>query len=68
MKNAKSLIMLVTLMVLSLAIVCTPAFGQQKYVLKFNHVLGPKEPYHLGFTNWAKNVEAKTKGGLKIEV
>jgi tripartite ATP-independent transporter DctP family solute receptor len=68
MKNAKSLIMLVTLMVLSLAIVCTPAFGQQKYVLKFNHVLGAKEPYHLGFTNWAKNVEAKTKGGLKIEV
>jgi len=68
MKNAKSLIMLVTLMVLSLAIVCTPAFGQQKYLLKFNHVLGAKEPYHLGFTNWAKNVEAKTKGGLKIEV
>jgi len=68
MKNAKSLIMLVTLMVLSLAIVCTPAFGQQKYVLKFNHVLGAAEPYHLGFTKWAKNVEAKTKGGLKIEV
>jgi len=44
MKNAKSLIMLVTLMVLSLAIVYTPAFGQQKYVLKFNHVLGAKEP------------------------
>jgi tripartite ATP-independent transporter DctP family solute receptor len=55
-------------MVLSLAIVCTPAFGQQKYVLKFNHVLGAAEPYHLGFTKWAKNVEAKTKGGLKIEV
>jgi TRAP-type C4-dicarboxylate transport system substrate-binding protein len=45
-----------------------PAFGQQKYVLKFNHVLGAKEPYHLGFTNWAKAVEEKTKGGLKIEV
>ena len=45
-----------------------PAFGQQKYVLKFNHVLGAKEPYHQGFTNWAKSVEEKTKGGLKIEV
>jgi tripartite ATP-independent transporter DctP family solute receptor len=31
-------------------------------------VLGPKEPYHLGFTNWAKAVDQKTKGGLKIEV
>jgi tripartite ATP-independent transporter DctP family solute receptor len=45
-----------------------PAFGQQKYVLKFNHVLGQKEPYHQGFTNWAKIVEERTKGGLKIEV
>ncbi len=44
------------------------AWGQQKYVLKFNHVLGPKEPYHLGFQKWAKSVSEKTKGGLKIEV
>jgi tripartite ATP-independent transporter DctP family solute receptor len=44
------------------------AFGQQKFVLKFNHVLGVKEPYHLGFTEWAKAVDQKTKGGLKIEV
>jgi tripartite ATP-independent transporter DctP family solute receptor len=53
---------------LSSLILALPAFGAQKYVLKFNHVLGPKEPYHQGFTNWAKNVEAKTKGGLRIEV
>ncbi len=46
----------------------TSALGQQKYVLKFNHVLGPKEPYHLGFQKWAKSVNEKTKGGLKIEV
>jgi tripartite ATP-independent transporter DctP family solute receptor len=38
------------------------------YVLKFNHVLGPKEPYHQGFLNWAKAVEEKTKGGVKIQV
>ena len=68
MKNAKRIIMLAAVMVLSLAVVYTPAFGQQKYVLKFNHVLGQKEPYHQGFTNWAKAVEEKTKGGLKIEV
>jgi tripartite ATP-independent transporter DctP family solute receptor len=30
--------------------------------------LGPKEPYHAGFQNWAKAVEARTNGGLKIEV
>ena len=68
MKNARRIIMLVAVMVLCLAVVCPPAFGQPKYVLKFNHVLGQKEPYHLGFTNWAKAVEEKTKGGLKIEV
>jgi tripartite ATP-independent transporter DctP family solute receptor len=58
-------IMVAVFMVLLLAM---PAFGQPKYVLKFNHVLGPKEPYHVGFQKWAKNVEARTKGGLKIEV
>jgi tripartite ATP-independent transporter DctP family solute receptor len=57
-----------TVLILAIAFYGTPAFGQQKYVLKFNHVLGQKEPYHQGFTNWAKSVEEKTKGGLKIEV
>jgi TRAP-type transport system periplasmic protein len=71
MKSLKYFSMMVAVfMVLLLAIAFyqTPAFGQQKYVLKFNHVLGAKEPYHQGFTNWAKAVEEKTKGGLKIEV
>jgi tripartite ATP-independent transporter DctP family solute receptor len=31
-------------------------------------VLGPKEPYHDGFLAWAKAVDARTKGQLKIEV
>jgi tripartite ATP-independent transporter DctP family solute receptor len=66
MKSLKIFSMMVAVfMVLLLAM---PAFGQQKFVLKFNHVLGQKEPYHQGFTNWAKSVEEKTKGGLKIEV
>jgi tripartite ATP-independent transporter DctP family solute receptor len=68
MKDAKRIIVLVTVMVLSLAVVCATAQAQAKYVLKFNHVLGASEPYHLGFTKWAKAVGEKTKGGLKIEV
>jgi tripartite ATP-independent transporter DctP family solute receptor len=52
-----------------LALACSAAQAQQKtHSLKFNHVLGPKEPYHDGFLQWAKAVEARTKGGLKIEV
>jgi TRAP-type C4-dicarboxylate transport system substrate-binding protein len=31
-------------------------------------VLGPKEPYHDGFLKWAKAVEQRTNGGLKIDV
>jgi TRAP-type transport system periplasmic protein len=53
---------------LLLILAAAPAFAQGKHSLKFNHVLGPKEPYHQGFVNWAKAVEARTKGGLKIDV
>jgi tripartite ATP-independent transporter DctP family solute receptor len=45
-----------------------PAQAQKTYTLKFNHVLGPKEPFHEGFLAWAKAVEARTNGGLKIQV
>ena len=51
-----------------LGLACTLAHAQAKYSLKFNHVLGPKEPYHEGFLTWAKAVEARTNGGLKIDV
>jgi tripartite ATP-independent transporter DctP family solute receptor len=51
-----------------LAAFSSTALAQQKYTLKFNHVLGPKEPYHDGFVKWAKQVEARTQGGLKIDV
>lgn len=53
---------------LCLVILQGAAQGQQKYELRFNHVLGPTEPYHQGFLNWAKAVEERTKGGLKIQV
>jgi tripartite ATP-independent transporter DctP family solute receptor len=51
-----------------LGLACSLAQAQAKHSLKFNHVLGPKEPYHEGFVNWAKAVEARTQGGLKIDV
>ena len=45
------------------------AYAQtQTYNLKFNHVLGPKEPFHDGFLKWAKRVGERTNGALKIDV
>src|SRR4030065_350933 len=68
MKTFSTIVAVFMVLFVAIAFYGTLAFGQPKYVLKFNHVLGQKEPYHLGFTNWAKAVEEKTKGGLKIEV
>ena len=68
MKSWKTVFILLAVFLILPVIITFPAFGQQKYVLKFNHVLGAKEPYHQGFMDWAKAVDTKTKGGLKIEV
>ena len=68
MNNPRRIMLVLTAVFFSLAIFSSTALAQQKFVLKFNHVLGPKEPYHLGFQKWAKAVGEKTKGGLKIEV
>ena len=68
MKGFKKFYILLVVFIALPLVFTLPAFGQQKFVLKFNHVLGVKEPYHLGFTEWAKAVDQKTKGGLKIEV
>jgi len=67
MKFATRTLMALAVLGVALLVLCTTAQAGT-YVLKFNHVLGPKEPYHAGFQNWAKAVEEKTKGGLKIEV
>ncbi|MBE3130460.1 MAG: C4-dicarboxylate TRAP transporter substrate-binding protein [Acidobacteria bacterium] len=40
----------------------------KQYVLKFNHVLSPSDPYHGAFLKWAEAVAKRTDGGLKIEV
>lgn len=57
---------------LLVAIVLTLALGTliaaPKYVLKFNHVLAAGEPYHEAFLKWAKAVEERTNGDVKIEV
>jgi len=44
-----------------------PAMAQD-YTLRFNHVLGPSEPFHEGFLAWADRVEERTDGRLSIEV
>ena len=57
-------LIILVLMVLSLSVVS----AQEKYVLMFNHVLSPTEPYHQGFLNWAERVKERTNGGLEIKV
>lgn len=44
------------------------AIAQDTYTLRFNHVLGPSEPFHEGFLAWAEAVNERTDGGLTIEV
>ena len=44
------------------------AAAQERFLLRFNHVLGPSEPYHQGFQSWAERVRARTNGGLTIQV
>jgi TRAP-type transport system periplasmic protein len=44
------------------------ALAQDTYSLRFNHVLGPSEPFHEGFLAWAEAVKERTNGGLTIEV
>jgi TRAP-type C4-dicarboxylate transport system substrate-binding protein len=54
---------------LGLALVAAaPVPAQETHTLRFNHVLGPSEPYHAGFLAWAERVRERTGGGLEIEV
>lgn len=67
MRSFKLVSVLLVLVVVCLLLVSS-AVAAPKYVLKFNHVLAATEPYHEGFLKWAKAVEERTNGGLKIEV
>jgi tripartite ATP-independent transporter DctP family solute receptor len=64
----RTTILLASLAALSFTMLGSAAAQTAKHTLKFNHVLGPKEPYHDGFLKWAKRVEERTKGELKIDV
>ena len=44
------------------------AHAQDSFTLRFNHVLGPGEPFHAGFMKWAERVAERTDGKLTIEV
>jgi tripartite ATP-independent transporter DctP family solute receptor len=45
-----------------------PVRAQETFTLRLNHVLAPTEPFHQGFQEWARRVEERTKGGLKMQV
>ncbi|SFG73282.1 tripartite ATP-independent transporter solute receptor, DctP family [Palleronia marisminoris] len=53
---------------LALGLMATTADAQESYNLRFNHVLGPNEPFHQGFLDWAERVEERTDGQLTIDV
>lgn len=44
-----------------------PAAAQQ-VTLRLNHVLAPSEPFHEGFQLWARRVEERTRGALRMQV
>ncbi|MBO8141732.1 MAG: TRAP transporter substrate-binding protein DctP [Firmicutes bacterium] len=46
----------------------TSVDAQPRYVLRFNHVLGPNHPYHAGLERWAERVFERTNGDLQILV
>jgi len=50
------------------ALIGSTSAQTQETTLRFNHVLGPSEPYHAGFLKWAERVNKRTDGKLKIEV
>ena len=71
-RRAVGLLLAVTMLVI-LASGCPRQEGaepgpKETFVLRFNHVLAPTEPYHQGFLDWAAAVEERTNGGLRIEV
>lgn len=44
------------------------AKADQKYVLRFSHVLTPEDPYHEYYLKWAERVKERTNGNLTIEI
>ncbi|MEW6265389.1 MAG: DctP family TRAP transporter solute-binding subunit [Thermodesulfobacteriota bacterium] len=67
-ESRMSRIGLVFLGALVLALTLGQAAGAQTFKFKLGHALPPTSPYHLGATDFAKQVEAETKGRVMIEV
>ena len=51
----------------AMLLLALPAAAQE-FSLRFNHVLGPAEPFHEGFLAWSERVKERTDGRLQIEV
>ena len=69
----KKIISIISLFLIITSVLLTAAGVQEapaekKYVLRFNHVLTPQDPYHAAFLKWAEAVKERTNGGLTIEV
>ena len=62
----KKMILLVLTLALAAAL-CAGALAEE-YTLMFSHTLTENDPYHQAFLEWAKAVEERTNGGLKIDV
>ena len=72
MKKFRLLILAVLALAVALTTVltvgCQPRAAEEKFTLRFNHVLAPTEPYHEGFLKWAQRVNERSRGRLTIEV
>ncbi|MBT9134715.1 MAG: Sialic acid-binding periplasmic protein SiaP [Firmicutes bacterium] len=72
MKKYRLMILVVLALVVALTTVltvgCRPRAAEEKFTLRFNHVLAPTEPYHEGFLKWAQRVNERSRGRLTIEV
>jgi len=72
LKHGKKILAAILLAALATTVLlitgCQPQADAEKFVLRFNHVLAPTEPYHQGFLNWAEQVRVRSNGRLTIEV
>jgi tripartite ATP-independent transporter DctP family solute receptor len=67
-KRMRLRIILASLVLATGATAASAADPPKQFTLKFNHVLAPTDPYHPAFQKWAKAVEARTNGNLRIQV
>lgn len=69
LKGLKFFVLLISLVfVLSACSEQSASNEDEKFVLKYGHVLAESEPFHQAFLNWADRVKERTDGGLEIEV